>query len=91
MSSAAGTLTRVTLRVCQGVGASMVGRALAITASPWAQGLAIDLPLRDLVVGVEIAQGVDDPEPIAMAYVGAPAIEVETEIETERPSAAPAR
>jgi hypothetical protein len=82
VSSSAGTLTRVTLPVRQGVGASMLGRALVITASPWAHALGIDLPLRDVVVGVEIAQGVEDPEPIAMAYVGAP--------EVDTPSSPPA-
>ena len=34
--------------------------------------LAVDLPSSGVVMGVEIAQGVEDPEPIAIAYVGAP-------------------
>jgi hypothetical protein len=71
VSAVEGTLTRVTLPVRQGGGASMIGRALAITADPWTRKLGVDVPTGGVVVGVEIAQGVVDAEPIAIAYVGA--------------------
>lgn len=70
VSAAEGTLTRVTLPVRQGAGASMVGRALASTTEPWTRKLGLDTPRSGVVVGVEIAQGVADAEPIAIAYVG---------------------
>jgi hypothetical protein len=70
VSSADGALTRVTLPVRQGAAASMVGRALASTTEPWTRRLGIDVPRSGVVVGVEVAQGVADDEPIAIAYVG---------------------
>jgi hypothetical protein len=75
VSSADGVLSRVTLPVRQGGGVSMIGRAVATSVQPWARKLAADVPSSGVILGVEIAQGVDDPEPIAIAYVGAPEVD----------------
>ena len=75
VSSADGVVTRVTLPVRQGGGASMLGRATSSVASAWARQLAVEAPSTVMVMGVEITQGVEDAEPIAIAYVGAQEID----------------
>lgn len=75
VSSADGALTRVTLPVRHGGGSSMLARGSSSKAYPWARALGIDLPATTITLGVEIAQGVDDPEPIAIAYSIAPELE----------------
>ena len=75
VSSVDGAISCVTLPVRQGGGASMLGRATSSGAAAWAHKLAIDLPSTVMVMGVEIAQSVENAEPIAIAYVGAPEID----------------
>jgi hypothetical protein len=75
VSSADGALTRITLPVRHGGGSSMVARGSSSKAFPWTRALGINVPTTTIMLGVEIAQGVDDPEPIAIAYLIAPDLE----------------
>jgi hypothetical protein len=51
----------------------VIGRIEASTVQEWSQltGIA-PVAQSELVVGIEITQGVDDPSPIAIAYLGVP-------------------
>lgn len=53
----------------------MLARGSSSKAYAWTRALGIDLPTTTIVLGVEIAQGVDDAEPIAIAYFIAPDLE----------------
>lgn len=70
---AAGSFNRVTFSLRRGGGASMIGRVAASTAQEWSQmtGLAPVAP-GEILVGLEITQGVDEPGPVAISYVGVP-------------------
>jgi hypothetical protein len=65
-----GTLTRVSLPVRKGGGGSIVVRYAAGVLTDWLSGLGQErvLPEGDVVAGIDIAQGVEDAEPIAIAY-----------------------
>jgi hypothetical protein len=64
-----GALTRVTLPVRKGGGGSLVARYGAGIVRDWLSSLSRPgSPNEDVVVGVDITQGVSDAEPIALAY-----------------------
>lgn len=64
-----GALTRVTLPVRKGGGGSLVARYGAGIVRDWLSSLSRPgSPNEDVVVGVDITQGVSDEEPIALSY-----------------------
>lgn len=64
-----GTLSRVSLPVRKGGGGSVVVRYSAGVLNDWLSALGQErLAGGDVVAGIDIAQGVEDPEPIAVAY-----------------------
>lgn len=69
----AGSFSSVTLPMRRGGGASVVARVAATTAREWSQMTGIaPVAEGELLVGIEIAQGVEDPSPVAITYVGVP-------------------
>lgn len=65
-----GLFTRVKLPVRRGGGGSMVGRFHAAVLRSWFQALGKEFTSPfEVVAGVDISQGVRDPEPVAVAYV----------------------
>lgn len=96
-----GSFTRVKLPVRRGGGGSMVGRFHAAVLRSWFQALGKEFSSSfEVVAGVDISQGVRDPEPVAVAYVsratsmaevaGEPAaIEVDLEESPRPPMAIP--
>jgi hypothetical protein len=68
-----GSFSRVTIPVRRGGGASVVARIGASTVREWSQMTGIaPVAEGELLVGIEITQGVEDPNPVAITYVGVP-------------------
>lgn len=64
-----GTLSRVSIPVRKGGGGSVLARYSAGVLSDWLTALGQEpLDGGDVVAGIDIAQGVEDAEPIAVAY-----------------------
>lgn len=65
-----GSFSRVTLPLRRGGGGSLVERIAASSLREWcdASGSRASFS-RDVLLGVEVVQAVDDPEPIAVSYV----------------------
>lgn len=65
-------VTRVSVPIRRGGGASVLGRVAPSVAREWSNLTGVGpVADTDLVVGVEVTQGVEDPTPLAIAYVGA--------------------
>jgi hypothetical protein len=65
-----GALTRVTLPIRKGGGGSLVARYGSGIVRDWLASLSRPgNPDRDVVVGVDVTQGVSDEEPVALAYM----------------------
>lgn len=73
-------VTRISLPIRKGGGASIMGRVAPTMAAVWMKvaGLEPVSDSRDLVVGVEVSQGVEDPAPLAIAYLGMPGVNTKT-------------
>lgn len=68
-TTALGAVSRVTLPIRKGGGGSFIARYTAGITRDWLGALSRrGAPDGDVVVGVDIAQGVGDPEPVALAY-----------------------
>jgi hypothetical protein len=64
-----GALTRVALNVRRGGGGSLVARYSAGVLRDWHRSLGKEVTSEaDVVAGIDIAQGVEDQEPVAVAY-----------------------
>jgi len=64
-------VSRILLPLRRGGGASVMGRVSASTARDWGKLTGLSpVTDNDIVVGVEITQGVEDPSPLAIAYLG---------------------
>jgi hypothetical protein len=64
-----GSVSRVSLPVRKGGGGSVVVRYASGVLSDWLKALGQErLPEGDVVAGIDIAQGVEEAEPIAIAY-----------------------
>ena len=64
-----GPLSRVSLPIRKGGGGSVVGRFMSGVLNDWLTSLGQErLAEGDVVAGIDIAQGVEDAEPIAIAY-----------------------
>lgn len=67
--TAIGGFSRVSLPLQRGGGGSFMGRVAVAALNDWHSTTGTKAALQgDLVVGVEIVQGVDDPEPLGIAY-----------------------
>jgi hypothetical protein len=73
--TAIGGFSRVSLPLRRGGGGSFMGRVDAPTLRNWLTATGSQSALQgEMVVGAEVVQGIDDPEPLAVAY-SAPAPE----------------